>query len=124
MMRNAMVAALVLSPLMLHAEDRPATKTEPVRVSTGVVAPKLVKTVSIEEDTASAVKLATQREVVVAMVVDEKGKPADLKIVQSAGDPTFDRNVLSAVEQYRFQPGTVSGEKVAVPVNLHITIDK
>jgi TonB family protein len=153
MMRNAIVATLVLSPLMVHAqaklsaqpqvasapvlqsslvqptglmlgaaEDRPTAKPGAVRISTGVVAPKLVKTVDIQEDTVNFSKAAgSERDVVVAMVVDETGKPEDLKIVQSAG-VGLDENVLSAVKQYRFKPGTVSGQIVAVPVNLHITI--
>jgi TonB family protein len=55
------------------------------------------------------------------MVVDETGKPTNLKIVQSS-DSLLDAHVLSAVEQYRWQPGSVSGRIVAVPVNLHITV--
>jgi len=158
MMRNAIVAALVLSPLMVHAqanmpaqpqaassapvlvsslvqpkglmlgaaaaEDRSAAKPGTVRVSTGVVAPKLIKTVGIQEETVSLSKVVGgQRSVVVAMIVDENGKPSDLKIVQSAG-AELDVNVLSAVKEYRFKPGTVSGQIVAVPVNLHITIQE
>jgi TonB family protein len=153
-MRNAIVATLVLSPLMVHAqanmpaqpqvtsapvlqsslvqptglmlgaaaEDRPTAKPGAVRISTGVVAPKLIKTVDIQEDAVSVVRPAVaQRDVVVAMVVDEAGKPEGVKIVQSAG-AGLDEHVLSAVKEYRFKPGTVSGQIVAVPVNLHITI--
>jgi TonB family protein len=138
MIRSAIIAALVMSPLMVHAqaitsaqpaglmlgaaEDRSAAKPGTVRVSTGVVAPKLIKTVSIQEDTVSALApAAIDHNVVVAMIVDEKGKPEDLKIVQSAG-AELDRNVLSAVSSFRFQPGTVSGLAVAFPVNLKIDI--
>ena len=74
-MRNLIVASLVLSPLMLHAQaatnapvlqaklnqpmliafaaDRTAVVPN-VRISTGVVAPKLVHTVAIQEDATSA----------------------------------------------------------------------
>jgi len=55
------------------------------------------------------------------MVVDEKGVPSDLKIVRSAG-ADVDANVLAAVKQYRFQPGLLNHEPVAVPVNLEVTI--
>jgi TonB family protein len=152
MMRNAIVAALVLSPLMVHAqanmpaqpkatvlqasltaskgfmlaaaaagaEDRATVKTGSVRISTGVVAPKLIHKTNIQ--TAVPVgALDTEHDVTVAMVVDEKGKPSDLKIVQSAG-VALDQDVLSAVKDYRFEPGSVSGMVVAVPLVLHITI--
>ncbi len=100
----------------------PDTKTGMVRVSTGVVAPKLIKTVAIEEDTVRATKSnPAEHEVVVAMIVDETGKPTNLKIVQSSND-FLDQHVLSAVQQYRWLPGSVSGQIVAVPVRLHIKL--
>ena len=61
------------------------------------------------------------RKTVVAMIVDATGKPSDLKIVRSLG-PVMDKNVLAAVSQYRFTPGTLDGEPTAVPVNLEVTL--
>ena len=55
------------------------------------------------------------------MLVDEKGVPSNLKIVQSVG-ADMDNNVLAAVKQYRFQPGLLNHEPVAVPVNLEVVI--
>jgi outer membrane biosynthesis protein TonB len=55
------------------------------------------------------------------MVIDETGKPTDLRIVKSAG-PIVDKNVLESVSQYRFQPGTVSSQPVAFPLNLEINL--
>jgi len=102
----------------------PDTKTGAVRVSTGVVAPKLVKTVGIEANTIRATgSTPAEHEVVVAMIVDETGKPTNLKIVQSS-DALLDERVLSAVQQYRWQPGSVSGQIVAVPVNLRIMVQE
>ena len=63
----------------------------------------------------------TDCKVVVGMIVDKTGKPSDLKIVRSA-DPVLDQNVLAAVSQYRFTPGTVSNEPIAIPVNLEVVI--
>jgi len=59
--------------------------------------------------------------VVVDLTVDESGKPTNLKVVKSA-DPFTDRGVLDAVSQYQFQPGTLDGTKVAVPVTIAYTI--
>ena len=119
-----LVAALVLSPLMLHAEDRTAstTKVSSVRISTGVVAPKLLETVPVRQDAIlSSLRGNTDAKVVLSMTVDATGAPSDLKVVESAG-AIMDKNVLDAVSHYRYQPGTVSGQAVAFPVRLEVTL--
>jgi hypothetical protein len=152
---QVVAAALLLSPLMVHAQantpaqpqaaeapalhasvampaglmsssaasaDVPAANPSARRVSTGVVAPKLIHTVPVEESIVSVQGFALRdREAWVSMIVDETGKPSDLKIVQSAG-ADLDQNILNSVSQYRYQPGSVSGKIVAVPVNLHVVI--
>jgi TonB family protein len=142
-MRNLIMASLVLSSLALSAQaatNAPVLQAKfnqpmliaaaadrtpvvpKVRVSTGVIAPKLISTVAIKEESNSAWKLSgLDRRVVVALVVDATGKPTDLKIVKSAG-AELDKNVLEAVAQYRYAPGTVSKQPTAVPVNLEINI--
>jgi outer membrane biosynthesis protein TonB len=143
-MRKAILAALALTPVMLHAQanslakaqttlesrlstpelagagDR-ATTTKALRVSTGVVAPKLIQSTDIPLDTASLTGYTGPRKVVVGMIVGIDGTPSDLKIVQSAG-PLVDHSVLEAVSRYRFTPGTVSNQPTAVPLNLEITL--
>jgi TonB family protein len=148
MMRKVLVAALALSPMMLHAQanspaqpqsstlqaklgqpnelaaaansPRAAATPTGIRISTGVVAPKLVHTVDITTNNDMLWQaFPTGRKVVVGMIVDETGKPTDLKIVRSAG-AAMDKNVLDAVSQYRFEPGTVSHQAVASPLNLEI----
>jgi TonB family protein len=145
MTRKVLAAALALSPMLLHAQaNTPAQPLQAklgqpmelaaaansarnatpgtVRISTGVVAPKLIHTVDITTDNDKIWQAnPASRKVVVSMVVDEAGKPTDLKIVQSVG-ANLDRNVLTAVSQYRFTPGTVSNEAVASPVNLEIEL--
>jgi len=151
-MRYLIAAALVVSPLMLNAQtatsalnpqlaamqssvtaasmmssassaaDRTASVVTPARVSTGVVEPKLIHTVSIRRDTIGAFSSGNNRRyATLSMVVDEEGVPTDLKIVKSAG-PDLDPQVLEAVSQYRFQPATVSGQKIAMPLNLNMEI--
>jgi hypothetical protein len=34
----------------------------------------------------------------------------------------MDKNVLAAVRQYRFTPGTLDGEPTSVPVNLEVVL--
>ena len=145
-MRRVIVATLLLSPIVLHAqanspaqpkvlesklvqpsefvnpaESNGTPTVAPVRVTTGVGAPKLIHTVNISPDGNWAWMGPIDKKVVVAMIVDETGKPSDLKIVQSAG-VDVDKNVLAAVSQYRFKPGTLNHQAIAVPVNLEVLI--
>ncbi len=145
-MHRVIVAALALSPILLHAQanspaqpqstSSPTLQSKLVRpakfsdaattnssashlvVSTGVVAPKLIYSTSIAADDDLMWKV-TDRIVVVGMNVDENGKPNDLTIVRSAGEE-MDKNVLAAVSQYRFKPGTLNHRPATVPVNLEI----
>jgi hypothetical protein len=150
-MRKVIVATLALTPMLLHAQanspaqtqpspssttlqsklvqpkeindsEAVAHSTAPVRISTGVGAPKLIHTVAVESDSNwIPTGFSFERETVVEMTVDTTGKPSDLKIVKSLG-PVMDHNVLAAVGQYRFAPGTLDGAPTAVPVNLHVVL--
>ncbi|HMF54330.1 MAG TPA: energy transducer TonB [Edaphobacter sp.] len=142
-MRKALLVTLFLSPVLLHAQanspaqpqialatpkaivgsaDRGTTPSKPLRISTGVTAPKLVYSIAVNsENTTPWTDVSVNRTVTVGMVVDVTGKPTELKIVKSAG-PLVDHNVLAAVSQYRFQPGTVSNQPVAFPLNLEINL--
>ena len=150
-MRSVIVATLALTPMLLHAQanspaqtqsslasttlqsklvqpnelnasEAVAHTTSPLRISTGVGAPKLIHTVAIESDSDwIPTGFAFDRKTVVEMTVDATGKPSDLKILQSLG-PVMDHNVLAAVSQYRFTPGTLDGAPTNVPVNLQVIL--
>lgn len=146
-MRKALLATLALSPVLLHAQanspaqpkatlesrlatpkeianavDRgTATATTTRRISTGVVAPKLIHIVDVATESPSPFSFAGPHTIVVGMIVGTDGVPTDLKILQSAG-PLMDKDVLTAVSQYRFKPGTVSDQPVAIPLNLSINV--
>ena len=150
-MRKVIVATLALTPMLLHAQANSPAKTQsspasstlqsklvqpkelnaseavasttsPLRISTGVGAPKLIHTVAIESDSDWIPGGFTfDRKTVVEMTVDATGKPSNLKILQSLG-PVMDHNVLAAVSQYRFTPGTLDGAPTAVPVNLQVVL--
>jgi Gram-negative bacterial TonB protein C-terminal len=152
-MRKVIVAALLLTPMLLHAQanspaqtqstgapstlqsklvqpkefnasdaDHSTTTAAPLRISTGVTAPKLISTIQIESDSDGIPRgFTTERKTVVAMTVDATGKPSNLKIVESLG-PLMDHNVLAAVGQYRFTPGTLDGHPTAIPVNLEVVL--
>jgi TonB family protein len=150
-MRKAILAALALSPMLLHAQANSPAQTQssangPVlqskvvqpkaflasaapnsspnssRVSTGVTAPKLISTVEITSVNEFPRRfIQTDTKIVVSMIVTENGKPSDVKIVHSA-DAALNQNVLAAVSQYRFKPGTLDNQPTAVPLNLEITV--
>jgi hypothetical protein len=149
-MRRVLVATLLLSPVLLHAQAKTPAQPHPsvleskvvepselhgspktadtttvktkLRVSTGVVAPKLVHAINIPSDESSFwARTNLARRFVVGMTVDETGKPSDLKIIESP-DAGENRNVLQAVSLYRFTPGTVNDQPTAVPVSLEIVL--
>jgi TonB family protein len=128
-MRNITVAILSLSSFMLHAQASTPAQTQVAgdgsasvrRVSTGVIAPKLVYKVDLVADSAAARQFNDDTKVVVSMIVDKSGKPSDLKILKSAG-AGVDASVLAAVSQYRFTPGLVSNQPIATPLDLEVII--
>jgi TonB family protein len=142
-MRRVIMATLLLSPALLHAQAKSpaqpqtstlqaklsqpafgseaADTTNSVRVSTGVNAPKLVHTVDVQSDYDFTAAARFERTAVVSLTVDPTGKPSDLKIVQSV-NPIMDKNVLAAVSQYRFTPGTLDNQPTAIPVHLEVVI--
>lgn len=151
MKRSIFVATLALTPALLHAQaalpaqtantiqarlTAPAAiksatdknvsdKTTPstVRVSTGVVAPKLLQKATIVGNSILHDRLlANGATVVVNLVVDASGKVGELTIAQSA-NPVIDKEVLDSVAKYRFQPGTLDGQPFALPVRLEVFIE-
>jgi len=139
------MAALVLSPLMVHAQATTSSAHElqsnlepkglilgaatnaaitTPRISTGVVAPQLVKQVEVELSTEEQRFVTPDGEpkVTIAMVVDKTGKPSQLKVVESTGGILLNRDVLAAVSQYRYRPATVSGEAIDFPLNLEVVV--
>jgi TonB family protein len=147
MKRSIFAATLLLTPALLHAQASapaqtlqahiapvaainaaasaaPAASAPAIRVSTGVVGPKLVHSVDLTSDGALHNHLTSNEvTVVVDMTVDENGKPENLVIGQSAGD-VVDKAVLAAVSQYRFKPGTLDGQVTALPVALKVIIER
>jgi len=55
----------------------------------------------------------------VVFVVDKQGRVQDA-VVQSSTDPVFERAALAAVKQWKFEPGTRSGEPVRFRMRVPI----
>src|ERR1700733_13411773 len=122
-MRKVIIAALALSPMLLNAQANSPAKTQTSttaqvlesklakpeaiagsdgavaavpspRISTGVKAPQLISTVDVVAGTNSLWNvIPAERNLVVSLVVDQNGKPEDMKIVKSAGATQLDQNV-------------------------------
>lgn len=150
-MKRTMLAILAISPLMLHAQAKSsaqpestpalqssvlqpavfaaarngaaaaATVTTPIRVSTGVVNPVLVHTVSLSQSGILPAGFVRNRSVALQFTVDKDGKPTNLKVTRSAGEPT-DNEVLAAVSEYRYKPATLNGEPIPMDINLNVLI--
>ncbi len=139
-MRALLVATLAFAPVMLHAQSAQlqakltapsfenaaaagAVATSPRRISTGVVEPKVAITnnVVVSKSFWAESYAHEDAKVTVAMTVDEKGNPTDLKVVASA-NPELDKSVIEAVKTYHFIPGTVNSTPAAFPVNLTVVV--
>jgi TonB family protein len=150
MTRSLLVAALALTPALLHAQaaspaqnlqarlapvsaiksdlkadgKATATATTKVRVSTGVVAPRLLAPVDLSMVAKNRSHVVSQDiRVVVTMTVDESGKPAQLAVAQSANE-NLDQEVLAVLGQARFQPGTLDGQPFPLPVRMQVIIPR
>lgn len=66
------------------------------------------------EFTEAARKKRFSGSVKIQFVVDENGKPQDVRVVHGVG-LGLDEKAVEAVKQYRFKPATVNGKPVAMP---------
>jgi len=110
--------------LYVHGASQPlteaATTTQPLRISSGVVWPKLISepNFKISASDFMGTNLATQQ-VIVSFTVDESGKPQNVHLTKSV-NPVIDGRVLNAVRQYRYLPATLNNQKVAADINLEV----
>lgn len=131
------VAVLALAPLALQAQAiRPAQPQNamvaavsapaasvvvaPVRVTTGVIAPVLVKTVDVDSSLLKSY-FAVDKFVTVDLTVTADGVPAEAKVVKSAS-PEIDQYALTALQQYRFRPAMLDGAPVPVAMVLTMRV--
>ena len=121
--RSTQISEVVV-PAGLHAAASAADHTATaatVRVSTGVTAPHVSKTVSFISVAGTQHKVSTEQTVVITLDVDANGVPTNLAVVKSAG-ATIDQDVLATVAKYQFTPGKLDGQATAVPVRLEVIV--
>lgn len=61
--------------------------------------------------------------VYVAFVVDERGR-VESPLIQKSSDPIFERPAISAVKQWKFEPGKRNGEPVKFRMRVPISFPK
>lgn len=91
------------------------------RVGNGVQSPIVLHQVK-PQYTSEAMRAKVQGEVALECVVLPDGSVGKIEIVKSL-DPTFglDREAVKAAKQWRFIPGTLRGQPVAVLVKIELT---
>lgn len=88
------------------------------RIGGGVSAPSLLSKVE-PEYSEEARKAKFQGTVVLAVVVDEKGNPRDVRVIRPLG-LGLDQKAIEAVEKWRFRPGMKDGKPVAVSAQIEV----
>ncbi len=145
-MRRIIATALILTPSLLHAQvskqiaglnlearidalklAMPAVAgaaassaiadTAMLRVSTGVLAPKVVHSAQIVYSANELNANPDNNRVVVKVLVDANGVPVNPKIVSSV-NPQLNQRVIEAVQHYRFQPAQLNQQPVPQHVNM------
>jgi protein TonB len=91
----------------------------PKRVGGGVLAPVVLYSPE-PEFSEEARQAHTQGNVLVYLVVDEKGLPQRVRVVQGIG-MGLDEKALEAVRQYRFKPAMENGRPVKVEIQIEVT---
>jgi TonB family protein len=110
-----LVAAIVLS-FVSNAWARAPAPPE------GLVPPRVLAEVEVEYPPALAVKPdAPSGRVVVELVIGTDGVPHSVRVVESV-HPELDALVVAAVEQLRYEPGTLDGERVEIKTTIEVDL--
>ncbi len=82
------------------------------RLGSGVDPPSVIQ--SVDPDyTEDALRRKIQGDVILEVVILQDGRVGQMRVVDSL-DPGLDRNAIAAVRQWRFRPGRLQGQPVAV----------
>ncbi len=88
------------------------------RIGGGVSAPGVLYRVE-PEYSEEARKAKFQGTVVIALIVDEKGNPREMRVVRPLG-LGLDQKAIEAVEKWRFRPGMKDGKPVPVQATIEV----
>jgi Gram-negative bacterial TonB protein C-terminal len=128
-MRHIIASGILLSSLFLPAAasasqptDDAAANTQAPRVSTGLTAPTLLKSIGIDmSDGLPKDALPIDAQVGLTLTVDEKGQPQDIHVVKGI-NPFWDARIVEAVSKFQYHPGTIDAKPIPVDLNLIVNI--
>lgn len=84
----------------------------------GAIAPRAIYDPEPEYSD-EARKLKAQGAVLLSLIVDERGRPRNIRVARSLG-MGLDEKAIEAVRKWKFVPGTKDGIPVAVQVNVEV----
>lgn len=128
-MRHTLATTIMLSsifiPAVAHARssmDDVTVPTPNLRVSTGVTAPSLVGSLTVQLPVGLPQSFAPMdSQVGLSLTVDSNGQPQNVKVVKSA-NPYWDARVVEAIQKSHFHPGKVDNTTIPVEMNLTVNI--
>jgi len=129
-MNRTIASTLLLSSLLLPTAAfavTPATDantTNQVRpVSTGYTSPQIVRTAKVEVSSAVIAQTPKLSEVVLKLTVDKNGMAKNVQLVKSAS-PFLAEPVLTAVQQFRWQPATLDNQVIPFDLTLNVEVQR
>ena len=90
----------------------------PFRVGGGVTAPSVLHKVE-PEYSEEARKAKYQGVVMLWLIVDQSGRPRDVKVARALG-MGLDQKAIEAVRTWKFEPAKKDGQPVAVQINVEV----
>lgn len=96
-----------------------AQAREPIRVGPGVTPPRVLQKAE-PEYTAEARQQGVQGTLLLALTIDEQGRPVHISVISPIGFG-LDERAVETVAKWRFAPATKDGKPVAVTANLEMT---
>jgi TonB family protein len=128
-MRHIIASTIMLSSMLFPAvanaspsSDDVTASTPNLRVSTGVTAPSLAQSISIQiPDGLSKSFVPMDAQVGLSLTVDSNGHPQNVKVVKSS-NPYWDARVVDAIQKSHFHPGKVDDTPTPVDMNLIVTV--
>jgi len=120
------VCLFLLSPAFAQEKgDKPSTKPEPpasqgavIDVGPGISPPQVIFQPDPDYPMAAR-KRKQQGTCVLALVVDENGRPRDVHVIRSV-NKVLDQNAIDAVTQWKFKPALREGKPVAVRTSVEV----
>jgi TonB family protein len=128
-MRRILIASFLLSPVLFTASavaSQPATDAAPTtqvrRVSTGVIAPQLLKSTNVDIPTdAFDAMVPPDAEVGLKVNIDEQGNARDIQVIKPVS-ADLDARVVAAVSKFRFAPATLDNQAIPLTIDLNVIV--